>query len=57
MAERFVPCTCPACKGSLVTRYTCEQHTRLYSDIEVAKEDKDRLKKLIYSCAADNKYQ
>ena len=40
MAERYVPCTCPACKGSLVTRYTRQKHSKLYSNIEVVKKDK-----------------
>ena len=55
MAEQFVPCMCPACKGSLVTRYTRRKHARLYSDIEVAKkdsgEDKDKDSRSLFTHA------
>lgn len=33
-----MPCTCPSCKGSLVTRYTRRKHSRLFSDIEVVRK-------------------
>ena len=44
MAERLVPCTCPACKGSLVTRYTRRKHSKLYTDIEAAKKEKEEVR-------------
>lgn len=45
MAERYVPCTCPACKGSLVTIYTRRKHSKLYSDIDGAKRKREETNK------------
>ena len=50
MAERYVPCTCPACKGSLVTRYTRRKHSKLYSDIKVVKKDSGKDEVKVPSC-------
>lgn len=36
-----MPCTCPACKGSLATRHTRRKHSKLYADIEVTKDERE----------------
>ena len=50
MAERYVPCTCPACKGSLVTRYTRRKHSKLYADIEVPKDESEEVNVIESRC-------